>query len=71
MTCGGGGGVWCICLGWHAAVAGMLLQSQLQVIGSSVVYLSLLRRSWRHSLLCLPELAERSLDGQGDVVAHH
>ena len=58
------GRVWCICLGWHAAVAGMLLQSQLQVIGSSVlmsIYLSC-GEAGAAPCCCLHALAEYSLD---------
>lgn len=30
------GELWCICLGWRTAVAGTAVESQLQVIGSSI-----------------------------------
>ena len=68
--CGWGSGVRCICLGWRSAVAGVGLQSQPQVIGSSVlmsIYLSCSEAGvvpcW-----CLCALAEYPLDC---VMVHH
>lgn len=49
---------------------GVPLHSQLQVIGSSAVYLSLLRRGWRGSPLRLHALTERSPDGRTDGRRH-